>query len=383
MENFYRFDIYALLILLGVFQGFFISIFLLGKEFNKQKHITFLALLTITSSLSSLEILLSYTGILTKIIFLNDFSEPLNFAIGPLFFLFVYYGLFPNKKILHWPHFVWFSFYLLYQIFYFIQPDAFKYNSYINCYHPGADLLPVIQKISDDPFGIGEVVNQLTFFHYLGYSIAAYYFLVSAYKQQHIPFYSFQSKSINSYRNVLFHFWIIIFGFLFVKIYFGRDLGDYFIASYLALLMYITSYLLIRRKAFFQSKRASVKTKYQKSGLDEDHKNLILQKLEDVMISEKYFASNLASLAELSSKINETSHNVSQVINEKTGRNFFNWIASYRIDEAKNMLTGKDATRFKIEEIAEMVGYNSKASFNKSFKEITGQTPSQFRKKPS
>ena len=34
----------------------------------------------------------------------------------------------------------------------------------------------------------------------------------------------------------------------------------------------------------------------------------------------------------------------------------------------------------KIEEIAERVGYNSKSSFNTSFKKIVGKTPSVFKK---
>jgi AraC-like DNA-binding protein len=37
-------------------------------------------------------------------------------------------------------------------------------------------------------------------------------------------------------------------------------------------------------------------------------------------------------------------------------------------------------SKLTVEELAEMVGYNSKSSFNNAFKSITSKTPSEFRK---
>ena len=51
--------------------------------------------------------------------------------------------------------------------------------------------------------------------------------------------------------------------------------------------------------------------------------------------------------------------------------------AEYRIEEAKRLL--KEKMNYKVEEIAEQVGYNSKSSFNTAFKKITGMTPSEWR----
>jgi AraC-like DNA-binding protein len=44
------------------------------------------------------------------------------------------------------------------------------------------------------------------------------------------------------------------------------------------------------------------------------------------------------------------------------------------------LLVSSENQHIKIEEIAEMVGYNSKSAFNTAFKKIVGQTPSQYRK---
>jgi len=119
--------------------------------------------------------------------------------------------------------------------------------------------------------------------------------------------------------------------------------------------------------------------KYKKSSLDEATKEIILKGIEQQMKVEKYFKSSTASLSGLAKAINESSHHVSQVINEKLNQSFFEMLASYRVEEAKAILKTEFGKKLTIEEIAEQVGYNSKSAFNTAFKKITSQTPSEFR----
>ena len=72
-------------------------------------------------------------------------------------------------------------------------------------------------------------------------------------------------------------------------------------------------------------------------------------------------------------------HHISQVINEKLHMSFFELIASYRIKEAESILLDPANDLLTIEEVAEEVGYNSKSAFNKTFKKLTGKTPSECR----
>jgi AraC-like DNA-binding protein len=60
---------------------------------------------------------------------------------------------------------------------------------------------------------------------------------------------------------------------------------------------------------------------------------------------------------------------------------FYDWIAQYRVEEAKRLMTDPKTSQFTVEQIAEEVGYNSKSAFNKAFKKFAGQTPSEFRTK--
>jgi len=123
-----------------------------------------------------------------------------------------------------------------------------------------------------------------------------------------------------------------------------------------------------------------LETKYSKSTLTEDQKNEILNNLTQLMEKDKYFKSNLASLEEISKKTGFSKHNVSQAINEKLNKNFFEYLAYYRIEEAKKLLLENQYQNTTIDEISEIVGYNSKSAFNNSFKKIIGTTPANYRK---
>ena len=119
--------------------------------------------------------------------------------------------------------------------------------------------------------------------------------------------------------------------------------------------------------------------KYKKSSLTEERKKEIIQKITSKFIKEEYYLNSLASLSDLARQINESSHHVSQSINEDLKMNFFELLAKYRIERAKKILEEDKETKLTIEEIAEKVGYNSKTAFNNAFKKITSQTPSEFR----
>ena len=85
-------------------------------------------------------------------------------------------------------------------------------------------------------------------------------------------------------------------------------------------------------------------------------------------------------MSDLSKRIGESPHHVSQVLNEKLNKSFFELLATYRVELAKKILREDIKNKLIIEEISEMVGYNSKTAFNNAFKKLTGKTPSEFRK---
>ncbi|MDR3061773.1 MAG: helix-turn-helix domain-containing protein, partial [Dysgonamonadaceae bacterium] len=59
------------------------------------------------------------------------------------------------------------------------------------------------------------------------------------------------------------------------------------------------------------------------------------------------------------------------------------YINEYRIKEIIKIMSDPAYKHMSIEEISEQGGFNSRSSFYKAFKDITGQTPSQFKSKTS
>jgi AraC-like DNA-binding protein len=163
------------------------------------------------------------------------------------------------------------------------------------------------------------------------------------------------------------------------------DVGGYFIASYVSFMIYSTSWQILNRSDYFDSPGSFLSfpgVKYRKSSLSEETKELILKKIRKEMDTNSFFTNNLASLSGLARQIGESPHHVSQVINEKMNMNFFEMLAYYRVEHAKKLIRNDKAGRITVEELAELVGYNSKSSFNSAFRKYTSKTPSEYRKSP-
>lgn len=105
-----------------------------------------------------------------------------------------------------------------------------------------------------------------------------------------------------------------------------------------------------------------------------------LSRIKGLMEEEKLYRNPELTIKELASQVNVGEHKLRKVINEGLGhRNFNQFLSQYRIAEAKQLLL--DSEQSPIYLVALEVGYASLSSFNKAFKEITGDTPSNFRKK--
>ncbi len=323
---------------------------------------------------------LNYTGYMTRVIFIDNFSEPLNFAIAPICYLYIRYSLKPNFKRRDYWHFAFFAFYIFYSFFYFLQTDEFKFNSFVWVNHPDWERIQVIQKFSDDPLQLRAHINQLTLLHfvvYLGFCIQE---ILKEAKSKKLQFWKLKNQQLRWLRNLCLHFFVVIVIFVLTKSTLGRDLGDHFIASYITLIIYLASIKVVNDSLFFKkSNIIKAAEKYSKSSLSESQKDAILDQLCRVMKDEEYFANNMASLPHLSKKVGYVSHHVSQVINERLGKSFFEWMAELRVEKAKELLSQNENQNITIEELAERVGYNSKSSFNKAFKKHTSQTPTQFK----
>lgn len=370
---------FDLVMLAGVFQGILLSILFLKNNTRKSGPHLFQGLLMLGLSMAILEEFLNNTGLIVKVLPLVNFAEPLNLAYGPLFFLYVKASLKNNLCKQDFLHLALFGLYLIYMIFFFAQPETFKYNEFIHSKHPGWPIITVNQGFSADPLGIRNYINTITGVHILIYLLLSIFLIFNVKGDVNTP----QTALFQDIRNTIIHLTILVVIFIATKLSFERDLGDYFISTYITVMFFITSYRAMNRSAYFDTARSFLDVptpKYRKSSLTEKQKNLILSLLVKEMEEKHYYSNHLASLADLAKRLNIPSHHLSQVLNEKMGESFYEMIARYRVDMAKTLLQSSDTQKLTIVEIAEKTGYNSKSAFNATFKKTTGMTPSAYRK---
>ncbi|WP_164545451.1 helix-turn-helix domain-containing protein [Paenibacillus albus] len=91
---------------------------------------------------------------------------------------------------------------------------------------------------------------------------------------------------------------------------------------------------------------------------------------------EEHYSEEL-SLDIIAGKLNISSGYLSTYFKEMTGANFVDYVNEFRIKQAKDLLLQSE---LKIQDIALKAGYNTLSSFNRTFKKITGVTPTQYRR---
>lgn len=131
----------------------------------------------------------------------------------------------------------------------------------------------------------------------------------------------------------------------------------------------------------FNKKKAvavfSNKKKYNNGGLETQQVNLLIEKLNNLMTRQKLFKNPSLKLSDLAYKLNITTHQLSQLLNDNLGKSFSAFINEYRVEEAKLLLFQN--TKYTLEAIGNQAGFKSKTTFFTTFKKMVGMTPSRYK----
>ncbi len=120
--------------------------------------------------------------------------------------------------------------------------------------------------------------------------------------------------------------------------------------------------------------------KYQNSRLDNAESLEVIARLEAHIKEEKRFLNPDLKLPMIATELNTTPHVLSQAVNENFGQNFQQYLNTYRVKAAQQMLASAKNSHLTIASIAFDSGFNSLSAFNTSFKKVLQKTPSQYRK---
>lgn len=102
----------------------------------------------------------------------------------------------------------------------------------------------------------------------------------------------------------------------------------------------------------------------------------LAKKIESLMTHEKVYQEQNYSRSDLARECGAPETMVSRVVNIYFDKSYPQLVNELRVDDAKQLLEETDAP---VKTIGEEVGFNSLPSFNRVFKEITGEAPSGYR----
>ncbi|MEJ2635616.1 MAG: helix-turn-helix transcriptional regulator [Calditrichia bacterium] len=386
-------DILGIIYILGVIQGFLLTILLFSK-YRKSEANIILAWLVLLYSVFIVQVLLfRVPEIVVNYPHLLLLFDGLPFLFGPLHLIYV--GKLTDTRLKfaqpHWFHFVPFIVFKLYYLRIFLLSKEELY----------AVILQVQQNMR--PLHL-TISGMLVAVQGMVYVITALYVFKEYSNKIKFTFSSLEKINLSwlRYFTILA---LIVWSIEFVDDVLrigGIDLHSLTVLVPLltSLFVYAIGYIgMFKTEIFLQSEISDnihdakdlaagiVETespgtadrKYQKSGLTEEKANEYLEKLKSLMEHERLYMNPELTLRDLSANLGTSTHNISEVINTNLNQNFFDFINHYRVGKVKEDLLNSKKDHLTLFGIAVEAGFNSKSGFNAIFKRYTGQTPSEYR----
>ena len=127
--------------------------------------------------------------------------------------------------------------------------------------------------------------------------------------------------------------------------------------------------------------RQQNKAKEIQATLPEEKVGDIMDELLDYMKREKPYLNSKLSISEVASQLGCTELELSQLLNSHMKVNFANFINVYRVKEIKLRLTQENLSKYTLKALSEQCGFNSKTTFYRVFKNVTGMPPMEYCKK--
>ena len=371
----------------GAIQGALLSVFLFSIKANRISN-RLLGLLTFLWALLLLQFPLQAHGLYIDHPHLLKTISSLLFALFPLLYLHVKYLLadykkFSTKDLWHFLPFI--INILLFSDFYLMS---------------GPEKLDLLRNRTPYYTAIQIIGDEAVALQGITYSILIL-IILSKYRHEIKNFQSNIDKAVLKSLTVgtvlIFISWII--GSIAVNLEL-LDLFeniDFFVFVYLILVLviYFISYVAITSPEVFKLEHRTLSidffTALEIVGKD-PHVNTEDEKLDDInanlkeennsliqfMEREKPYLNSDLGLQELADKSGILRYHLSAIIKQEHKMNFYEFINSYRVEEVKRLMVEPANRNLKLISLAYDAGFNSKASFNRIFKQITGMTPSEF-----
>jgi len=394
------------LILLGGFQGLFLAILLLRLRKNNFSANRYLATILASLGLTMLHQFLVDSNYILYIPALLGITMPLDLIYPPTLYLYVYTMTQAEQSAQrNWLH------YIPSVVGVFLLLPFYVYDFESKLLIVQSNYMLGWSGVMKYTYPLAAIIMAVQFTIYLFLSFKMLFKHTQTIKQ----FFSYKEKITLSWlRNLLLLmvvFWILLACFFVIYYESAENMveqsAELFVWIYsfsIIVVLYLGTMGLLQRRIYrpaslkietaplsTQDKSADMQEvsialkadKYKKSALSGEMSERILKRLTEIMQHDKPYLENNLTLPDLAKTVSTSPNYLSQVINEQLKMNFFDYINSYRIETAKNLIINPLPHTHTILDIAMESAFNSKSAFYTAFKKQVGITPAEFKKSHS
>ena len=376
------FNPYTLLLILTALQGFFL-IFIINSGRNNNKWAN--------QALSVLIFIISFTLISRVVIYdrviytdyprLSLLTDLVFFLYGPIFLIYIERLLQHSKKsfLAYWPHFIPF----LVQIALYITFSFNPTHTFIE--------QNLFQSLESPPYAFYEVIVLLALVFNIWYWFRIKGKIKKYFKNIEVNYSTDQNiKYLNVIMLVLgmcLVLWTVI---VLVDIYstysnypinYTANLLIDILWAVFSVVVYLLGYFAIKQPEIFRMAVVEV----EESAPEENRTQINTNELKELkqalhlkMIQEQVYLNPELSLPELAEKMDTNVHTLSKTINAGYSKNFRDFVNYYRIQDFIERAQDEKYKNQTFLAIALAVGFNSKSSFNRSFKKVTDKSPREY-----
>lgn len=368
------FELIDIVIFIGICQGIFLSLALHRITNNNKKANSILSLLLLAATVMLLGRFL-YFEYLNEWVFLISLGiDSIIFLFGPLFLLYTTRLLFyeRSRKGYSFYHFIPFVAMLLLflTVIVFHTPE-----SYWRAFEDGK-LNTMFLSIS----GVALVLNS--------YYLIRSFFLLKEFKGTEKKVFSFEQGPLRylyafhlAFAVCLLVWWFSYLNWALFNTFFSY-IGYDGVWIAISLCIYVIGYFSLKQPELFRISLVE-KTIEKKDRLSAQEVAILEEKLNSLMTNDRLFLENDLTLQQVAHRLKTSTNNLSWLLNKVYHTTFYDFINGYRIKEFVEKIKNKEHLQHTILALSMDVGFNSKSTFNKVFKQTMNDTPSNFIKKNS
>lgn len=359
--------------------GIVISALVQSTSRPKNKQTVYLSGLLVLLLIHILGELYIYSGAYQFAPALAGFQLPIRMLLGPALYFYAYVSMSPDNRLPPWHYFL--AFLGSFLVIVAMVPFIFGISA--------EEKLALADPVTRDP-ELWQIAVSTCLFSAVAFIVFTYAYLIAAlrlhvkHRQQLLDkFATIETRSMDWFRVVLILWglaWLVYAAtytatFLGIKLYGASSMLPVF---ELFILIKFT-HLALKQPQLKESEKGEIKQPQVRTAVISSQKmEQIASKLSNAMADNELFKDDELSLNSLSLSISVSENHISETLSQFLNTNFFQFVNSFRIEEAQTLLSNSDML---VSTIAYEVGFKSKSTFNSAFKKVVGTTPTAFKKR--